>query len=86
MPRLDTLPARVRGCIKTTLIKAGSLTLGILKSLYPRAALDIVEEGWAAGTTQEKAQELMNSFRGAALKLASMLGTEPEYDSESWMF
>ena len=44
------------------LTKAGVLTLGILKSLYPKAALDIVAEGWAAGTTEEKARELMESF------------------------
>ena len=57
------------------LIKAGSLTLGIMKSMNPRAALDIVAEGWATGTTEEKAHELMDGFRGVARKLASMLGT-----------
>ena len=83
MPRLlATLPARVRGCVKMALIKAGSLTLGIMKSLYPKATLDIVTEGWAVGTIEEKALELMDSFCGIARKLASMLGTEPKYDTE----
>ena len=60
----------------------GSLTLGILKSLYPKAALYIVAEGWAARTNEEKAHELMESFRDVARKLVAMLGTEPEYDTE----
>jgi len=63
-------------------IKARSMTLGILKSFYPKAALDIVAEGWAAGTNEEKAHDLMESFRDVAHKLAAMLGTEPEYDTE----
>ena len=61
------------------LIKAGSMTLGLLKFLYPKAALDLIAD--SCGTNEEKAHELMDSFRGVALRLAAMLGTEPEYDT-----
>ena len=63
------------------MVKASSLTLGILKSLFLNAALDVVAEGWAATVDREKAQELMESFRGVGLRLAAILGTEPEYDT-----
>ena len=77
---LATLPTRVRIFIKTALVKVGSLTLGILKSLYPKAVLDIVTDGWATGTTEEKSHELTGSFRSFSIKLAAMIGTEPHYD------
>ena len=76
---LSTLPARIRGCVKTATIKAGSLTLGILKSLYPKAALEVIADGWAAEITKDDACRLMQSFRDVAFKLVPMLGTEPEY-------
>ena len=72
IPRLlDLLPARVRGCIKAVFVKASSLTLGILKSQFPNAALD-----------RDKAEQLMASFREVGRRLARMLSSEPEYDSE----
>jgi len=62
-------------------IKAGSLTLGTLKSLYPKATLEVIADGWAAGITEDDAHRLMKSFRDVAFKLVPMLGTEPEYDT-----
>ena len=79
---LDSLPGRVCGYIKTALVKASSLTLGILKSLYPRATLGVVADGWAVGTTLESANEIMQSFKGVATRIATMIGTNPEIDVE----
>jgi hypothetical protein len=39
--------------------KASSLTLGIFKSLYPRANLDVVGEGFAATCSVDKATKLV---------------------------
>ena len=81
VPRLlDSLPGRVRGYIKTALVKADSLTLGILKSLYPKASLYVVADGWAADISLEKADKTVRSFKGVATKIAAMIGTEPELD------
>ena len=83
IPRLlDTLAARVRWSIKDALVKVSSLTLGILKSLYPKASLDVVADGWAAGVSLEKADEIVRSFKGVGTKIAAMIGTNPELDME----
>ena len=83
IPRLlDLLPARVPGYIKVAFVKASSLTLGILKSQFPNAALDGVADGWAATVDRDKAEQLMASFREVGRRLARMLSSEPEYDSE----
>jgi hypothetical protein len=42
--------------------KASSLTLIILKSLYPRSDLDAAGEGFAASCSGEEANDLMQSF------------------------
>ena len=83
IPRLlDLLPARVRGYTKAAFVKASSLTLSILKSQFPNAALEGVADGWAATMDRYKAEQLMASFREVGHTLARMLGSEPEYDSE----
>jgi hypothetical protein len=46
---LDSLPTRSQEIILTNMKQSASLTLGILKSLYPRADLDAVGEGLVAG-------------------------------------
>jgi hypothetical protein len=43
---LDDLPTRSREVILTNMRQAASLTLGILKSLYSRANLDVAGEGF----------------------------------------
>ena len=83
MPKLlDSLPGRVRGYIKTALVKASSLTLGILKSLYAKASLDVVAEGWAAGTSLAEAEETTRSFKDVATEVAAMIGTDPDLNVE----
>ena len=83
VPRLlYSLPGRVRGYLKMALVKASSLTLGILKSRYPKASLDVVAEGWAAGTSLAEAEETTRSFKGVASKVAAMIETDPDLDAE----
>ena len=77
---LSTLLARIRGCVKTATINAGSLTLGILKSLYPKAMLEVIANGWPVGITEDDARRLMKSLCDMTFKLVPMLGTEPEYE------
>jgi len=59
-------------------VKASSLTLGILKSLYPKASFDVVAEGWASGTSLAEAEETTQSFKGVATKIAAMIRTDPD--------
>ena len=79
---LESLAGQVRGYFKTALVKASSLTLGILKSLYLKASLDVVEDGWAAGTSLAEADETTRSFKGVVTKIAAMIGTNPDLDTE----
>jgi hypothetical protein len=44
---LDSLPTRSREIILIIMSQSTSLTLRILKSLYPRADLDVAGEGFA---------------------------------------
>ena len=83
IPRLlDSLLARVRGYIKAAFVKASSLTIGILKSQLPNAVLNVVANGWVVTVDRKRAEQLMDSFREAGRRLARMLSTEPEHDSE----
>ena len=63
------------------LVKASSMTLGILKSLYLKASLDVVAEGWATGTSLAEAEKTTRSFKGVATKIAAMIGTDPDLDA-----
>jgi hypothetical protein len=56
---LDGLPTQSWEVILTNMRKASSLTLRILKSLYPRANLDMAGEGFAATCTEDKANKLV---------------------------
>jgi len=83
IPRLlDSLPAWVYGYIKASFMKACSLTLDILKSQSPNAVLDVAADGWAATVDRERTEQLMDNFRKARCRLARMLSTKPEHDSE----
>jgi hypothetical protein len=39
--------------------KVATLTLGIMKSLYPRANLDVANEGFTATCTKDEANKLV---------------------------
>jgi hypothetical protein len=44
------------------MLRASSLTLRILKSLYPKVDLGVVGEAFATNCTKEEANELVRSF------------------------
>jgi hypothetical protein len=56
---LDGLLNRCQEVILANMKRATSLTLRILKSLYPRADLDAAGEGFVATCTSEEALKLM---------------------------
>jgi hypothetical protein len=53
--------------------KASSLTLRILKSLYPRADLDAVGEGFAVTCTEEEADKLVKDSTAMVTRVIEML-------------
>jgi hypothetical protein len=56
------LPTRSRQVIISNMRKASSLTLRILKSLYPKVELDIAGEGFVATYMEEEDSDLIQSF------------------------
>jgi hypothetical protein len=56
---LDGLPMRSQEIILTNMRQLTSVTLGILKSLYPQADLDAVGEGFAVTCSNEEALKLV---------------------------
>jgi hypothetical protein len=55
---LDILPTRSREIILTNMRQSSSLTLGILMSLYPRANLDTMGEGFMMTCSDKEALKL----------------------------
>jgi hypothetical protein len=55
---MDNLTSRSRETTLTNMKQSVCLTLGILKSLYPRADLDRVGEGFAVKCSDEEALKL----------------------------
>jgi hypothetical protein len=53
--------------------QSACLTLGILKSLYPQADLDAVDEGFATSYTDEEASKLMEDSAMMADRIVEML-------------
>jgi hypothetical protein len=53
-----------------------SLTLGILKSLYPQADLDAVGEGFVVTYNDEEALKLVEDSAKAAGQVVDMLGVD----------
>jgi hypothetical protein len=45
------------------MLQSVSLTLGILKSLYPRTDLDVAGEGFAATCNDEEALKLVKDYQ-----------------------
>jgi hypothetical protein len=69
---LDSLLTRCREVILTNMKQAASLTLEVLKSLYPRADLDAADEGFAMTSTDEEALKLMEDFAMMADRILDM--------------
>jgi hypothetical protein len=69
---LDSLPTRSREIILANMRQSASLTLRILMSLYPRANLDAVGEGFAV-TLDVEALKLLEDFAVTAGHIVDML-------------
>jgi hypothetical protein len=70
---LDGLPNRCREVILANMKQAASLTLGILKSLYPRDDLDAAGDGFAMTYTNEEALKLMEDSALTADRIVDMV-------------
>jgi hypothetical protein len=53
--------------------KVVSLSLGVLKSLYPRADMDVVGEGFAATYTEDEANQLVEDSTVMVSRVMEML-------------
>jgi hypothetical protein len=73
---LDSLPNRSREIILVYMRQSVSLTLGILKSLYPWADLDAAGEGFAATCTDEEALKLVKDSAMTTSQIVDMLGID----------
>jgi hypothetical protein len=67
------LAARSREVITSNMRKASSLTLRILKSLYPKANLDATGEGFTATCSEEEATDLVQIFMESATRVIEMI-------------
>jgi hypothetical protein len=56
--------------------QSASLTIGILKSLYPRADLDIAGEGFTVTCSYEEALKLVEDSAVTARQIVDMLGID----------
>jgi hypothetical protein len=70
---LDGLLTQSHEVILSHIRIASSLTLGILKSLYPRANLDAVGEGFATTCFMDEANKLVEDFAVKASWLVEMI-------------
>jgi hypothetical protein len=70
---LDMLLTHSRKAILSNMRKASSLTLRILKSLYPRADLGAVGEGFAVTCTKEEANKLVKDSTTMVTRVIEML-------------
>jgi hypothetical protein len=70
---MDSLPSQSREIIQANMRQSMSLTLGILESLYPRANLDMVGEGFAMTCSVDKALKLVEDFAKTAGQVVDML-------------
>jgi hypothetical protein len=55
------------------MIQSASLTLGILKSLYPRASLDVAGDGFVTTYTEEEASKLVDDSAVTMSEVEEML-------------
>jgi hypothetical protein len=70
---LDNLPTRSREIIIANMKQSVSLSLRILKSLYPQANLDAAGEGFAATCSDNEALKLIEDSTVAAEHIVDML-------------
>jgi hypothetical protein len=73
---LDNLPTRSRDIILANTKQLASLALRILKSLHPRADLDVAGEGFAATYINEEALKLIEDSAVMAGHIIDMLAID----------
>jgi hypothetical protein len=73
---LDSLLMRSWEIILTNMRQSVSLTLGILKSLYPWADLDAAGEGFAVTCSDEEALKLVEDSTVTVGQVVDMLGVD----------
>jgi hypothetical protein len=71
---LDSLSGRSQEIIFANMRQSASLTLGILKSLYPRADLDVAGEGFTMTCSDEEALKQVEDSAKTAGQVVDMLG------------
>ena len=67
------MPDKTRELMKKGMLKASSLTLGILKSLNPRANLNVAGEGFAKDCDPTRASQLVEDSVAAATEIIEMI-------------
>jgi hypothetical protein len=70
---LDGLSTRSREVILANMTQLASLTLGILKLLYPWDNLDVAGEGFASTYNEDEANKLMEDSAVTASQIVAML-------------
>jgi hypothetical protein len=73
---LDSLPLRSREITLANMKQSASLTLGILKSLYPWADLDAASEGFAVTCSDEEILKLVEDSAMMAGHIVDMLSVD----------
>jgi hypothetical protein len=73
---LDSLPMRSWEIILANMRQSTSLRHGILKSLYPRADLDAIGEGFAVTCSDKEVLRLVEDSAVMAGEVADMLGVD----------
>jgi hypothetical protein len=73
---LDNLPTRSQEIIFTKMRQLASLTLKILKSLYPQADLDAVGEGFTMTCSDEEALKLVEDSAVMVRQVVDMIGVD----------
>jgi hypothetical protein len=73
---LDSLPMRSQDIILANMRQSVSLTLKILKSLYLRADLDTMVEGFAVTCSDEEAFMLIEDSAMTTGQVIDMLGVD----------
>jgi hypothetical protein len=73
---LDSLLNHSQEIILVNMQQSASLTLGILKSLYPQADLDAMDEGFATTCSDEEALKLVEDSTMSSRQMVVMLGID----------
>jgi hypothetical protein len=70
---LDLLLTRSWEVIHSNMMKASSLTLGTLKSLYPKVDLGVDGKSFAATCIEEEANNLVQGFLETVVQILEMI-------------